>query len=281
MTQKKPPLRRRRLGRRLRALRESAGLTLDEAARSLDMSRTSLFRIESAETKANVHVVRSMMDLYDHYEEGLLQAVRDAAEPSWFITYGVQDMGYTDAETEASRVWIYPGMQLPGLLHVENYIRAQLAHASRRRSAKQVENQVAVRHIRQRRLTSLDNPLDLVAVIDEAALTREIGGPLVLREQLDHLVMMAELPSVTLHVLPQRTCPVNALDGSFALLGFPNPDEPDLLYHEYVTGALHIEDEEEVRAARLRFDSLRGEALNQADSVALIEQHAIELPASS
>jgi uncharacterized protein DUF5753 len=90
--------------------------------------------------------------------------------------------------------------------------------------------------------------------------------------------MMAELPSVTIHVLPQRKCPPPALDGQFILLGFPEPDEPDLLYHEYVTGALHIEDEEEVRAARLRFDSLRGEALNPADSVALIEQHAAEIP---
>jgi hypothetical protein len=62
-------------------------------------------------------------------------------------------------------------------------------------------------------------------------------------------------------------------------LGFSEPGEADLLYHEYVTGALHIEDEEEVRAAKLRFDSLRGEALNPADSVALIEHHATELPA--
>ena len=280
MTQKKPPLRRRRLGRRLRALRESAGLTLDEAARALDMSRTSLFRVESAETKASVHVVRSMMDLYDRYEDDLLDAVREALKPSWFTAYGVKDMGYTDAETEASRVQDYPGMQLPGLLHTEAYIRAQFSHALRRRNAKQVDNQVAVRGIRQQRLTSEDNPLDLVAIIDEAALTREIGGPAVLRAQLNHLIMMAELPSVTLHVLPQRRCSPNALEGGFTLLGFPNPDEPDLLYHEYVTGALHIEDEEEVRAARLRFDSLRGEALNSADSVALIEQHATDLPAS-
>lgn len=280
VTHAKPPLRRRRLGRRLRALRESADLTLDEAASSLDMSRSALFRAEAGETRVNVHLARSMMDLYDCYQEDLLQSVRAALKPSWFTTYGVQDMGYTDAETEASRVLDYPGMQLPGLLHTEDYIRAQFSHAHRRRSATQMDNQVAVRNIRQQRLTSDDNPLDLIAIIDEAALTREIGGPGVLRGQLDHLIMMAELPSVTIHVLPQRRCSPNALDGSFTLLSFPDPDELDLLYHEYVTGALHIEDEEEVRTARLRFDSLRGEALNSADSVALIEQRANELPAS-
>ncbi len=222
-----------------------------------------------------------MMDLYDRFENDLLDAVRAALKPSWFTTYDVRDMGYTDAETEADRVWDYPGMHLPGLLHTEAYIRALFGHAQRRRSAEQVDNDLAVRLIRQQRLTSEDDPLELVALIDEAALTREIGGPAVLRAQLDHLVTMAELPSVTLHVLPQRRCSPNALEGGFTLLGFPEPDEPDLLYHEYATGALQIEDEEEVREARLRFDSLRGEALNPADSVTLIERHANELPEPS
>jgi transcriptional regulator with XRE-family HTH domain len=280
-THTKPPLRRRRLGRRLRALRESAGLTLEAAAPRLDLSRSALFRVETGATRATVHLVRSMMDLYDLFEEDLLDATRAALKPSWFTAYGVLDMGYTDAETEADRVWDYPGMHLPGLLHTEAYIRALFGHAHRRRSAEQVDNDVAVRGIRQQRLTSEEDPLELVAVIDEAALTREIGGPAVLRGQLDHLIMMAELPSVTLHVLPQRKYSPNALEGGFTLLGFPEPDQPDLLYHEYVTGALHIEDEEEVREARLVFDSLRGDALSPADSVALIERHANELPAPS
>ena len=280
-THTKPPLRRRRLGRRLRALRESAGLTLEAAAPRLDLSRSSLFRVESGETRATVHLVRSMMDLYDRFEDDLLDTVRAALRPSWFSSYGLQDMGYTDAETEADRVWDYPGMHLPGLLHTEPYMRAVFGHVRRRRSAEQMDNQVAVRRIRQQRLAGTDDPLELVAVIDEAALTRQIGGPAVLRGQLDHLVMMAELPTVTLHVLPQRRCSIIALDGGFTLLGFPEPDQPDLLYHEYVTGALHIEDEGEVREARLAFDSLRGEALSPADSVALIERHANELPEPS
>jgi transcriptional regulator with XRE-family HTH domain len=216
VTHAKPPLRRRRLGKWLRALRESAGLTLEAAAPKLDLSRSSLFRVENGETRATVHLARSMMDLYDRVDEGLIDAVRAALKPSWFTAYGVLDMGYTDAETAADRVWDYPGMHLPGLLHTEAYIRALF----------------------------------------------------------DHLVMMAELPTVTLHVLPQRSCSPNALDGGFTLLGFPEPEEPGLLYHEYVTGALHIEDEKEVQEAGLVFDSLRGEALNPADLVALMAPHA-------
>src|SRR6266545_6887705 len=62
---RKPPFLRRRLGKRLRVMRERAGLGLDEAARRLDKSRTALFRIESGENRPDVHVIRSMMDLYD------------------------------------------------------------------------------------------------------------------------------------------------------------------------------------------------------------------------
>jgi hypothetical protein len=186
----------------------------------------------------------------------------------------VQDLGYLDAETEACRVFDYPGMHLPGLLHTEAYIRAQFERAYRHRSSEQVDSQVSVRLIRQKRLTSEDDPLELVAIIDEAALTREIAGPEIMRGQLTHLVEAAALPTVTLHVLPRRGFPPRALDGAFTMLDFPEPDEPELLYHEYMTGALHIEDEAEVREARLVFDALRGEALNHDDSVALIERLA-------
>src|SRR2546423_1541225 len=70
---KMPPLLRRRLGRRLRALRAAAGINLDEAAARLDKTRSSLHRIEAGETRADVHLIRSMMDLYDRYEEDLLE----------------------------------------------------------------------------------------------------------------------------------------------------------------------------------------------------------------
>ncbi len=281
MKHTKPPFRRRRLGRRLRVMRESTGLTLEAAAPRLDLSRSSLFRVESGETRATVHLVRSMMDLYDRFEEGLLDTVRAALKPSWFTAYGVQDLGYTDAETEACRVFDYPGMHLPGLLHTEPYMRAVFERAHRRRSPAQVHNQVAVRQIRQRRLTSEDDPLELVAIVDEAALTREIAAPEIMRDQLTHLVESAEMPTVTLHVLPRVGFPPRALEGGFTLLDFPEPDEPELLYHEYMTGALHIEDEAEVREARLVFDALRGEALNHDDSVALIERLATAPPTPS
>jgi transcriptional regulator with XRE-family HTH domain len=155
--QQKPPYRRRKLGKRLRTLRESAGMSMDEAAAKLDKNRSSLHRIESGVYKADVHLVRSMMDVYDRFEAGLLDEVRDALKPSWFSTYGVQDMGYVDVEDEAVRVSEYSCQVLPGLLQSEAYIRAVIEGSRTRRTPKQVDGQVIVRLIRQKRLTSEEN----------------------------------------------------------------------------------------------------------------------------
>ncbi|GAB3438533.1 hypothetical protein GCM10027436_19800 [Actinophytocola sediminis] len=121
-------------------------------------------------------------------------------------------------------------------------------------------------------MTSVDDPLTYAAIIDEAALLRNIGGPEVMREQLRQLIEIAALPTVTVQVLPLRDGAHSAMDGAFTLLSFPDPTDSDLLYVEYTTGALHIEDEDEVRTARMNFDALRSEAMSPADSAARIER---------
>jgi transcriptional regulator with XRE-family HTH domain len=267
---KRAPFLRRRLGRRLREIREAANLTLTEAAKRLDKTRSALQRIETGVTKADVHFCRSAMDVYDCYDETLLDQAREAGKPPWFRQYGIEDMGYVDVETYAGSVKEFSGLKLPGLLHTEAYIRASFAHSRRRRSAEELHNDIEVRLIRQERLTNEHDSLELTAIIDESALRREIGGPEVMRDQLRHLVEQADLPSVTLQVLPLKAH--SALDGGFILLSFVDRDEPDLLYVEYVTGALHIEEDPEVRACRLKFDRLGVEALSPDDSVALIKR---------
>jgi hypothetical protein len=139
-----------------------------------------------------------------------------------------------------------------------------------RRTAEQLRNDIRVRLIRQNRLVSEENPLEITAIIDESALHRDVGGQEVMREQRRKLIEMAALPSVTLQVLPLAAH--SAMDGGFILLSFPEPEDTDLLYVEYATGALHIEDDAEVRAGKLRFGQLRTEALSPGDSVALIER---------
>ncbi|CRK61789.1 Putative DNA-binding protein in cluster with Type I restriction-modification system [Alloactinosynnema sp. L-07] len=254
-------------------MRERAGLTMEEAAARLEKTRTAVSRIESGESRVDIHLARSIMDLYDDWNDDLLEQVREAMKPRWFRAYGVEDHGYVDVETEASVVCEFAGLNLPGLLQTEPYMRA-LLKTGRRRTLKELDNDVAVRRIRQKRLTSDDDPLGLRVVVDEAALHRKIGGAKIMRDQLDHMVLVAELPSVTLQVLPLDSGPHDAMNGSFALLEFPQSDDPQLLFIEYITGSLHIENADELRKARLVFDQLRAQALGPAESIELISELA-------
>jgi transcriptional regulator with XRE-family HTH domain len=137
------------LGKRLKALRESAKLSMDQAAMKLDKSRTALHRIEAGETRADVHLIRSMMDVYDKYVDGLIDDTREALKPLWFRAYGVDDFGYLDVETYASHVRAFGGLKIPGLLQTEAYVRALFTGSRRRRTRQQIDNDIKVRLIRQ------------------------------------------------------------------------------------------------------------------------------------
>jgi hypothetical protein len=98
-----------------------------------------------------------------------------------------------------------------------------------------------------------------------------------MRVQLRHMVECAELPHVTLQTLPNSAGAHLGMDGAFIILRFSEPTEPDAVYIEHPSGALHIQDGADVNGCTLRFDRLRSEALAPAKSVALIEQVATEL----
>jgi DNA-binding XRE family transcriptional regulator len=269
-----PPFRRRRLGRRIRELRESARMTLEVAAKGLDMNRFTLARLESGAKKMDVHIARSMMDLYDCYDSGLLDEVRQAVPPGWWTKYGIQDHGYFGMETEAAQVHEFSLINVPGLLQTRDYTRALLS-AGMDRTATELANQVEARHIRQRRLIDDQDPLHLVAVVDESALRRQVGGREVMYAQLRHLVAAADWPTVSLQIVPHSAGAHGSMDGAFTIVTFPGGD-PDILYVSYPTGAALVERPEEVRVAALTFDRARSVALDLGESVRLIDQIARE-----
>lgn len=272
----RPPFLRRKLGGKLRRMREQSGHTLESAAPLLDKTRSALHRIEIGETRADVHLIRSMMDLYDIYDPNLVAEAREALKPPWFRAYGIKRMGYVDAETEASEVHEFSVQVIPGLLQTRAYVEALFQ--PRGWDPRETGKHVIVRLIRQRRLTSDGRPLRVTAVVEEAALHHQVGGPEVMREQLAHLLEVATLPTVTLQVLPLAFGAHNSVGGAFTLLTFPDPDDLELLFVAYATGSLHIENAEEVGAAKLIFEQLRADALSPDDSIALIERLANEAP---
>jgi transcriptional regulator with XRE-family HTH domain len=273
-------VRRRQLARTLRELRMHAGLTIEAAAPLLDFSPSKLSRIENAHQGVDVHIVRSMLDLFDVGGERwteILELTREAGAKGWWRAYGLDDRGYIPLEAEASTVRDFTVTYVPGLLQTADYARALFEAALRPRSEATLERDVTVRMIRQERLTSVDRPLELLAIIEEAVLHRPVGGSAVMRAQLAHLVEAAATDMVTLQVVPTAVGAHPGSDGAFTVLSFEGLGEPDMGYAEHPVGSVHIEKEEDVTLARLVFDHLRTIAHSPAESVALIEQVAAQM----
>jgi transcriptional regulator with XRE-family HTH domain len=270
-------VRRRVLAKQLKLLREQAGLTLEEAAPKLDFSVSRLSRIENAQVRIDVHWVRGMLDLYDvgggRWTE-LVELAREANQPGWWKAYGLGDNTYIAFETEATRVHIFSLGYVTGLLQTADYSRALMLAVPVLRTPEQLYNEVAARVYRQQRLTSADNPLDLVTVIDESALHRTVGGPDVLRAQLEQLTVLAGLDTVTLQVLPASAGAHAGLASGFTILHFGDLGEPDMAYVEHSLGALSLDKAGDVARARLTFERVLSDALDPAESLALIRRLA-------
>jgi transcriptional regulator with XRE-family HTH domain len=271
--------RRRRLGARLRTLRERAGLTIEEAAPKLDFSPSKLSRIENGEQKIDVHWVRSMLDLYDACEDWalLLDQARRANEQGWWAAYGIENRNYLGEEIDAWRVRDFELAFVPGLLQTADYARAVFQHGLAQETSKWIDKQVAARLMRQRRLSDEEDPLELHAIIDETVVHRPVGGVDVLRSQLRHIAEANDLPTVTVQVLPMSIGAHAGMDGAFTILSFPDKGDPDVAFVDHVAGALHMRQESEVRACSLTFDRLRSKALSPSASIALIRRVANEL----
>jgi transcriptional regulator with XRE-family HTH domain len=269
-----PVLLKRRIGRRVRRLREQARMTLEAAAVALEFSTSKLSRIETGATLLSVHELKSMMDLYDQRDDELFDMARKAKEKGWWHSYGVDNKGYVAMEADACLVHNFQLLQIPGLMQTPAYARARLEISLTPRSAEWLDQQVTIRSFRQRRLLDPAGGLELIAVVDEAALRKPVGGIGVLQAQLGHMAKLATLPNVTLHVLPTAAGAHLGMDAAFTILTFPDGEDPDLAYLSHVAGSLHIEKDAEVDRCKLAFERLRSAALPPEESIMLVQQVA-------
>ncbi|MFC0532859.1 helix-turn-helix domain-containing protein [Phytohabitans kaempferiae] len=268
-----PTIRRRRLGAELRRRREAAGVTIEGVAERLECSASKISRIETGHTTATPRDVRDMLDIYgvrgDECEE-LVQIAREARQKGWWHPYSTVLTGaYVGLEQAANSVRAYEQQVVPGLLQSEEYAKAMIRAARPDITTDEVERRVRVRLNRQSLLTQ-DDPIDLWVVLDEAVVSRPVGGDAVMRAQLERLVEAAELPNVTLQILPFEAGGHAGMDGTFAILDFPEPSDPAVVYAENATGGLFLEKSEELRKYVFIFDHIRAAALRPEESVALI-----------
>ncbi|MQA88270.1 MAG: helix-turn-helix domain-containing protein [Streptosporangiales bacterium] len=276
-----PTVRRILLGAQLRRLREAAGITRETAGYHIRGSDSKISRMELGRVGFKERDVADLLTLYGVTAEEdrttILGLVSEANSPGWWHRYN--DIlppwfeTYVGMEEAASRIRTYEVQFVPGLLQTEDYARAVMGPERLGISEDEIEKRVAVRMSRQRRLNQPD-PLLLWAVVDEAVLHRRIGGPDVMCAQLKHLIEVAELPNVTLQVLPFSYGGHAAEGGAFSLLRYSEPDLPDIVYVEQLTGALYLDKREDVDSYVETMEHLAVQAATPEKSLELLRDIA-------
>jgi transcriptional regulator with XRE-family HTH domain len=241
------------LGRRLLDLREQAGLKREEAARILRVAPATVRRMEMAEVSLKIPYLQLLLKSYgvgDEEAEAFVQLAEEANKPGWWQRFHdiLPDWFsmHVSLEGAAALVRSYEPHFVPGLLQTEDYARGVLkAGAIGQTRPEDIERHVALRMQRQDLLTREGAPR-IWAVMDETALRRPIGGPEVMRAQIDKLLQVTKLAHVTLQVIPFSSGPHPGTYGPFVLFRFAMPELPDMVYSEYLTGAVYLDARSEV-----------------------------------
>ncbi|MET8807062.1 helix-turn-helix transcriptional regulator [Streptomyces sp. NPDC004546] len=244
------------LGKRLQELREASGLSREEAAKVLRVASATVRRMEMAEVALKIPYVQVLLDTYGVPEEEAAAFVRlaeEANQPGWWQRFHdvLPDWFslYVSLEGAARIIRSYEPHFIPGLLQTEDYARAVLeAGTIGQTSPESVERHVSLRMERQRLLEG-DDPPHLWVIMDETVLRRPVSmrGE-VMREQLDRLQEYAERDRVTLQVAEFAAGPHPGTYAPFTLFRFAEPELPDMVFTEYLTGALYLDSRREVAA---------------------------------
>ncbi|MCO5994274.1 helix-turn-helix domain-containing protein [Actinoallomurus rhizosphaericola] len=271
-----PTVRRRRLARELRKLREQAGLTADQVTRRLEWAEGKVNRLERAlAVRPRVFDVRALLELYgvtdEEEREALFTLTREARQRGWWAAYGVLDDNYVEFEAEASHIHTWQPLVIPGLLQAPGYARAIQRGWLMKDDEEEVERLVQLRMERQKILTS-DKPPKVWAVIDENAVARSFGSAESKAEQLERLIETERLEHVIVQIMPMRVDPHPGLSGAFVILDYE--DDPSLVYREIRPSSLYQEDPSQIEERRTAFQYLSATALGPNESIAYLKRLA-------
>jgi transcriptional regulator with XRE-family HTH domain len=275
-----PTVQRRRVAAELRRLRTESGYTADAVGELLGWSKAKVSRYELARSGLKPSDVESLLDLYGvrgERREQLLALAKEATQRGWWEAYSdvlpEEYLAYIGLEAEATSTLQWQINVIPGLLQTERYAREIIV--GYREIAKTapvvVERRLQARMLRQDVLTG-NPPLELTAIIDESVLQRQRGDRAVMHEQLEHIAATAEMPNVTLRVLPLIGPKKLALD-SFQIFQFGKAYETqlhDVVSTESLRGQLYVEGETATYDFRLAFESLAAESLDPEESRQLV-----------
>lgn len=273
-----PTVRRMVLGAQLRRLREAAGITRAQAGYAIRGSESKMSRLELGRVGFKKRDVADLLTLYGVHDEKdreqLLAMAAEANKPGWWHRYNdLLPSWFTDyvgLEESASRIQTLEMQFVPGLLQTEEYARVIACHGRKEWINEEVERRIALRMQRQR-ILSRPNPPKVWAFLDESVLHRPIGGPKVLKKQLEVLLEWTSQPHVTVQILPYERSG-HAAECAFTMLRFAEAELPDVVYIEHLTGALYLDKPEEREPYSRAIDRLAVDCETPAASRAMIEK---------
>jgi transcriptional regulator with XRE-family HTH domain len=276
----------RRLGSELLRLRDAAGKTQQQAAEALSATATKVVKMERGWVPMRDPDIRALCDFYElsdaEARDSLLKLARLDRErrkaKGWWkqLPKSGALAEYIAMEDVASRVRTWQLSFVPGLFQTAEYARALVVGEGTWDDPDEIERKVEVRMRRQNRLHG-EQPLQVYAVVWEAALRQLVGSPEVMRAQLGHLLETAKLPNVRLQVLPFHAGAHACAASSFAIISFAEPEAVDVIHTDTIGSTVWVENEEDGSTYRTFFERTARQALAQHDSVVLIDSIREEL----
>jgi transcriptional regulator with XRE-family HTH domain len=271
-----PTIRQRQLGMRLRALRTSRGMTVDDVSRVLLCSAAKISRMETGARQAGLRDVRDLCRLYgvdDAMTEELMTLAKQAREPSWWSQYkDLQLEPFIGFEQEAVAITTYGMYYVPPLLQTEQYARSLIRAIQRKMDPEILEQRVEAR-LRRQQILHRPDPPRYRALIDEAVLYRQIGGKAVLAEQLDKVLAAMAGDNASVQVIPFTAGAHASADSNFDLLEFrEDSGQHSVVFVESLISNLYQERPAEVARYREAIEYLRESALSLPESAALISR---------
>jgi transcriptional regulator with XRE-family HTH domain len=278
MAKNPPTVRMRRLGAQLRKIREDRGLTLDDAATLLKLSKSALNRMENAQVVVRPYETEYLLGKYEVADQDLHDSLLGLASAGrskdWVKRHGalapespVKDL--VQLEQDFSAIRIFQPFGIPGILQTPDYARAVILSRPPR-PTRDLDRDVAFRMARKEVL-SRPVPARLDAVIGEAALRQQMGGAGVLRDQLRYLLEASGPANVGIRVLPYEVTRHPGFDGAFTMLDVET-GAFTVVVIDSMMRSIYSEDDADVERYNLVFDELCAVALPEADSRTMIEQ---------
>ncbi|KOT98475.1 XRE family transcriptional regulator [Streptomyces sp. NRRL F-4707] len=269
------------MGQELRRLREQKGMTAEEVAERLLVSQSKISRLENGRRSISQRDVRDLCGVYEVEDQrivdSLMQMAKDSRQQGWWHAFGdIPYSVYIGLETDAESLRTYEPQIITGLLQTRPYAEALIQGALPETSVADVEKRVQVRIRRQERISAEHNPLRLWVVLDEASLHRVVGSRQVMREQLEHVAEMSQLPHITVQVLPFDVGAHPGINGQYSILEFADTADSSVVYIEGVTSDLYLEKAPDVQKYTVMYEHLRAQALNVEQSRQRIEDVAKE-----